>query len=99
MAYEIIISNEVFSALNAVVLYLEKRWSKKVAENFLFIFYDKVNAIANNPNIGRKTNKDSDIRKILITKHNMLYYEVSGNRIELLTIFFTIQDPLKNKFE
>ena len=99
MANEIIISNEVFSALNAVVLYLEKRWSKKVAENFLFIFYDRVDAIANNPNIGRKTNKYQGIRKILITKHNMLYYEIRGNRIELLTIFFTVQDPSKNKFE
>ena len=78
---------------------LRKKWSKKVAENFLFIFYDRVDAIANNPNIGRKTNKNRGIRKILITKHNMLYYEVSGNRIKLLTIFFTVQDPSKNKFE
>ena len=99
MAYEIIVSDEVFSALNAVVLYLEKRWSKKDAEKFLLIFYDRVTAIANNPTIGRKTTKNTSIRKILITKHNMLYYEVTGNRIELLTIFFTAQDPGKNKLE
>ena len=99
MAYEVIISEEVFSALNAVVLYLEKRWSKKDAENFLLIFYDKVNAIANNPNIGRKTVKNTAIRKIPITKHNMLYYEITDTRIELLTIFFTAQHPDKNKFK
>ena len=35
MAYQVIISDEVFGALNAIVLYLESKWSKKDAENFL----------------------------------------------------------------
>jgi len=99
MAYQVIISDEVFSALNAVVLYLENKWSKKDAENFLLIFYDKVDAIAKNPAIGRKTIKNPAVRKLLITKHNMLYYEVSGNQVALLTIFFTAQNPDKNKLE
>jgi plasmid stabilization system protein ParE len=99
MAYEVIISDEVFDTLNSIVLYLEKRWSKKVAENFLSTFYEKVDAIAVNPTIGRKSGRQPSIRKILITKHNMLYYEINGNRIELLTIFFTAQDPSKNIFE
>ncbi len=99
MAYQVIISDEVFSALNAVVLYLENKWSKKDAENFLLTFYDKVDTIAKNPSIGRKTSKNPTIRKVLITKHNILYYEVTGNQIALLTIFFTVQNPDKNKLE
>ena len=99
MAYEVIISDEVFNTLNSIVLYLEKRWSKKVAENFLNTFYEKVDAITTNPNIGRRSAREPSIRKILITKHNMLYYEINSNRIELLTIFFTAQDPSKNIFE
>ena len=99
MAYEIIISDEVFSALNAVVLYLENKWSKKDAENFLLIFYNTVDKLTNNPTLGRKTFKNPSIRKLLITKHNMLYYEVTGNKIALLTIFFTTQNPDRNKLE
>ena len=99
MAYEVIISDEVFSALNAVVLYLEKRWSKKVAADFLLIFYEKVDTISKNPSVGRKTHKNPAIRKLLITRHNMLYYEVTGNQLALLTMFFTAQDPEKNEFE
>jgi len=38
MAYEVIISNEVFDTINSIVLYLEKRWSKKVAQKFLYTF-------------------------------------------------------------
>ncbi len=99
MAYQVIISDEVFSALNAVVLYLENNWSKKDAENFLLIFYERVDTIARNSSIGRKTIKNPAIRKLLITKHNMLYYEITGNQIALLTIFFTVQNPDKNKLE
>ncbi len=99
MAYQVIISDEVFSALNAVVLYLENKWSKKDAENFLLVFYKKVDMIAENPFIGRKITKNPAVRKLLITKHNMLYYEVTGNQLALLTIFFTAQNPDKNKLE
>jgi hypothetical protein len=38
-------------------------------------------------------------QQTLLTKHNLLYYEIDGDRIELLTIFFTAQDPSKNIFE
>lgn len=73
MAYKVIISDEVFGALNAVVLYLESKWSRKDAENFLLNFYDKVDKLAKNAALGRKTIKNPTIRKLLITKHNMLY--------------------------
>ena len=99
MAYQIIISAEVFNSLNAVLLYLETKWSEKVAKNFLTTFYKKVDALAINPNIGKRTIKNPSIRKILITKHNMLYYEVVGNTIVLLSIFYTSQHPAKNKIE
>ena len=54
MAYQIIISDEVFSLLNAVVLYLESKWSKKDAENFLLIFYSTVHKLMNNPTLAVK---------------------------------------------
>lgn len=99
MAYEIIVSEEVFTALNAVILYLEESWSKKIAEDFLLNFYEKVESLSKNPHIGRQTHKNPSIRKIAITKHNTLYYEIASNRIELLAIFFNAQNPARNKFE
>ena len=99
MAYEVIISTDVLSTLDAVVFYLERNWSKKIAEKFLLTFYETVDAIAINPTISSRTSKYPTIRKILITKHNMLYYEVNHDRIELLQIIDTRQNPEKNKFE
>ena len=98
MAYEVIISTDVLKTLDAIAFYLEREWSKKVAVQFLNTFYKKVDAIAINPLISRRSSKYTAIRKILITKHNMLYYEVFNERIELLQIFDTRQNPEKNKF-
>ena len=55
--------------------------------------------LAENPLLGRKTIRNSSIRKLLITKYNLLYYEIKGNQIALVAIFFTAQDPGKNKWE
>ena len=99
MAYQIIIADEVFTALNSIIFYLENKFSKKVAAHFLLIFYKKAESLSDNPNLGRKISEHATIRRILITKHNLLYYEVVGNQIHLLSIFFTVQNPKKNKFE
>jgi len=40
-----------------------------------------------------------DVLSVLITKQNMLYYKVFDDRIELLQLFDTRQDPTKNKFD
>lgn len=99
MAYKVIFSKDVLNKLEAVVFYLEMNWSKTVAKDFLFRFYEKIDIIASNPAIGRRSSRYHSIRKTLITKHNILYFEVFSDRIELLQIFDTRQDPAKNKFE
>ncbi len=99
MAYEVIISTDVLKSLDAVVFYLERKWSANVAKKFLRTFYKKVDAIAINPAIGRKCLRYSSIRKAYITKHNILYYELIEDRIELLQIFDSRQNPAKNIFE
>ena len=99
MAYEVIISTDVLKSLDAVVFYLERKWSVNVAKKFLRTFYKKVDAIAINPSTSRKSSRYPTIRKIFITKHNILYYEVFEKRIELLQIFDSRQNPAKNIFE
>jgi plasmid stabilization system protein ParE len=99
MAYEIIFSDEVFEKLNHIIFYLETNWNKEVAKKFLLTFYDCINKLALNPKAGMQTIKDPSIRKFVITKHNTLYYQINEDKIALLTIFFNVQHPDKNKFE
>jgi plasmid stabilization system protein ParE len=65
MAYEVIISTDVLKSLDAVVFYLERKWTANVAKKFLRTFYKKVDAIAINPSISRKSSRYPTIRKFL----------------------------------
>lgn len=99
MAYQVVIPEAVFDTLNSIISYLEENWSKKIAENFIVAFYEKINIISKNPKVGRKHSQKIFIRKILITGHNVLYYDVCDDKVNLLGIFFNVQNPKKNKFE
>ncbi|MFN0050183.1 MAG: type II toxin-antitoxin system RelE/ParE family toxin [Cytophagales bacterium] len=97
MAYEIIYSENFVSDLKLVLDYLNYNWSEKVALNFLDQIEKSLNQITNMPESGIKT-KTINIFRVLVTKHNSLFYRISNNRIELLNLFDTRQNPLKSPF-
>jgi plasmid stabilization system protein ParE len=72
MAYEIVYSRAAEYQLNAIVAYLEIEWSDRIADRFLKIFNDKLQLLRINPQLGRPLERDRTIRKVTITKHNLL---------------------------
>ena len=99
MAYEIVYSRAAEKQLNALVAYLEIEWSERVADSFLVVFNDKLELLRLNPKLGRPLERDPSIRKVTLTKHNLLYYTFDLSQVYLLTIFDTRQDPDKNPLE
>lgn len=99
MALEIVYSKKLKISLDLILAYLENKWSSNVAKNFLGIFTERVESLSNFPNSGIRTNNDASIRKIVITKHNVLYYELKNNQLLQLNIFSAKQNPAKNKYE
>lgn len=97
--YKIIYSPEVVERLFDVAAYLRYKWSNTVAENFLLIFFEKIQKLQINPEIGRIAERDNSVRSISITKHNRLYYQLSNDFIKLLSLIDTRQNPSKNRFE
>ena len=96
MAYEIEWTDNAGQDLEKIIKYLNKEWSQESAQKFV----DKLNSIlellTNSPYIGMKSNKREEVRQILITRHNKLFYQLIGNKILLLDFFDTRQDPEKN---
>jgi plasmid stabilization system protein ParE len=81
-----------------VVEYLSNEWSEKVAVEFIKIFYAKIKLISTLPQIGVEVNYKENVRRILITKHNVLYYLFNDKELVLLDLFDTRQNPSKNVF-
>lgn len=99
MALQIIVSRKFTKKVNSVYDYLCKEWSDKVADDFITKVEYFIEALAYRPGIGSKVNKQKNIRKIAITKHNKIYYKVGRKKVYIITLIDTRQNPKKNKYE
>ncbi len=99
MAYKIILSKLFLNKTIKLINYLEKKWGRKVAEEFKKELDGKILQISETPDIGINSIKVFNVKRIVITKHNKLFYKIKGNTIYIITLFDTRQDPKKNKYE
>jgi hypothetical protein len=65
-----------------------------VIEKFLLQTEKVLAQVQKRPTMFRRSAKKG-IYEVLITKHNLLLYQINGQRIELLTFFDTRQRPGK----
>ena len=100
MAYKIIASKLFQKKIIALNSYLQTEWGMAVASRFNETLIKIILTIADQPGTGSVSKKKKDVRKILITKHNRLYYRVKDKEtIFLLTLFDTRQNPKRNKYD
>ncbi len=77
MAYQIIVKKRFTNKVKKVLTYLEKEWSHKVAVEFLLKIDRRFELLAQQSYIGAPSTKVKDIRGLLITRHNRLYYKIN----------------------
>lgn len=98
MAYRIIWTKNAREDLKAIIKYLKEEWSLTVAEKFIIDVYQKIDLISNFPFSGIKSFKNKSVRKIVITRHNSLYYKIEEDKIRLLDFFDNRQDLEKDVY-
>ncbi len=80
MGYKIVFKKRYANNLLTVLTYLEKEWGKKAADEF----QDKINSaltlLSVHPHLGAYSDK-TNLRGLLITKHNRLFYRFRNNTI------------------
>jgi plasmid stabilization system protein ParE len=79
--------------------YLSINWDYKVVNQFIDLTEHLINQISENPKQYPLIYKKKKIRKIVLTKHNSLYYRESKDHIDILRIYDTRQDPHKLSFK
>ena len=98
MPREVIWSPLAEKDLESILEYLDENWSQKIIIRFLRKIDTVIIQIAKVPNQYPIINRKLDVRKCVITKQNTLFYRESKNRIEILRLYDTRQDPKKLKF-
>ena len=87
MAYEIIWTENAKEDFKRIIEYLQAEWSITIAENFTEKLLLKIELLTKYPFIGIASVKSPQIRSVLITKHNLLFYKVGEDTITLLLLF------------
>ncbi len=99
MAYKIKKSKEFLRNVLFVIGNIEKEWGIKSAVKFQTILDSKINKLSFSPNAGMMTTKSKSIRKLVITKHNKVYYQINKDEINVLALFETRMNPKRNKYQ
>ncbi len=84
--------------LMEILDYLDKEWNRRIVLRFIDLVDETVSRIGKNPRQFPMIHRKEKIRKCVLTKHNSLYYRIHKDKVEILRIFDTRQDPAKLTF-
>lgn len=93
MALEIVWSPRSESNLNSIVEYLKTNWTEREVASFLKQISKRLTFISESPLSFRALTDKHKVREAIITKHNLLIYRIHSDRIEVLAVFDTRQNP------
>ena|SRR6185437_5074849 len=95
MAKEVVLTPIAVSDLDSVVDYLTNKWGLIVTNNFIERFEKVTILLSENPKMFPFFNEPKHLQKCIVTKHNILYFIETDDKITIITIFDTRQDPEK----
>ena len=99
MAYKIIVKKRFTRKVVKLLNYLETEWNEKVAQDFNKKLDKQIERISVHPFSGITIKNFSNVRSVLITKHNRLYYRIKEDTIEIMNMYDTRMNPKKNPYK
>jgi plasmid stabilization system protein ParE len=99
MAYVIITAEDFEEDVKKITNWLMYKWTIREVNNFQKKLTAAISKVSRNPNIGRRSSKNKDVRSVITTAHNRMYYQIFDDHIALLRLIETKQSPKRNKFD
>jgi len=95
MAKEVFLSRLAERNYEAIVDYIMAEWGVKSANYFIDRLIEVRILMSENPALYSFHDELKQIRRCVVTKHNVLYFKEKKDSIIILTIFHTLQNPEK----
>lgn len=90
---KIVISDYAQLKIKNLLEYIESKWSETVRQKFAQKLYGTVKIIKDSPEAFPKSDFNKSVHKCVITKQTTIFYKFNSNRVEIIAIFDTRQDP------
>lgn len=99
MVYKVVLSERAIKDIDTTVDYLLKKWTVKEADSFLNKLGEFKKTVSRNPLLFGYYHKIKGIHKVVLTKHNLIFYKIDYDDkiIQIITVFNAFQDPDKLK--
>jgi plasmid stabilization system protein ParE len=97
MAQQIEWTSQALADYYNIIHYLEESWNTIIADDFMTLTEQRLQTLSQQPFLGIRSEKQTEIRSISLTKYNRLYYKVNEDKLIVLNIFDVRQDPNKNQ--
>ncbi|MFY0598511.1 MAG: type II toxin-antitoxin system RelE/ParE family toxin [Cyclobacteriaceae bacterium] len=94
---KVVLSATAKSKLSDLLTYLEIEWSVKVKNDFIKKLDQSLSRISNFPQSCPESIEIKGLYKCVVTKQNSLFYRIKPDKIEIITLFDTRQDPSQVK--
>jgi plasmid stabilization system protein ParE len=93
MAKPVLLTAHAYADLENISVYLSENWGTSVLENFIILYDSKIKIISEYPGRYPLLHQPSQLRKAVLTKHNIILYREKEEHIEIISIFDTRQNP------
>jgi plasmid stabilization system protein ParE len=97
--YKIFWTDFALGELEKTIEYLEENWTEKELRNLAREIEETLNLLSHNPNLFQTSEIKKEIRRVIVAKHNTLYYRVKNNSIEILSFFSNRQNPKRRNLK
>ncbi|MCY7356072.1 MAG: type II toxin-antitoxin system RelE/ParE family toxin [Rudanella sp.] len=91
MALSVELSDRARQDIEQIAGYLSENWSEQVKLNFLVTLADKMRLIGQMPYLYKASRQEPSIRECVLTKHTVIFYRVTDQSVEIITIKGTRQ--------
>lgn len=88
-------SDRAIDDLRNIITYLNENWTQKEVRKFARRLDKRLELISGNPRLFPKTAKRKNIRRSVLTKHTVIYYEATEYAVTIVTLFDPRQHPKK----
>jgi plasmid stabilization system protein ParE len=95
--YKLYWSDEAIRNLDLTLDYLEKEWTQKEINKFKIKLSKQLNLIIQNPRLFPKSAINPRLRRAVLSKQTTIFYELSGQQINLVYLFNNRQNINKIK--
>lgn len=91
--YKLFWSDNALWDLQNIINYLSKNWTQREIQHFSRRLDKRLDLISSNPELFPKTTKRKNVRRSVLTKHTVIYYEAGEKVVTIVTLFDPRQNP------